>query len=360
MEKLEELKNLAREKKFDEFEEKIKETTGIDLSSRYGNVHLKNPILVAPGQLTRTGKQIFQIKEANFAGCVLKSVVGEDENGNCSMILYRNPPTYLKNVYDDFDVDKKFPIIHWDGKADTRNLTRYLKFARSAFKYEEENKFLIIASLLCHLPFPDEEIKKEEWVFTTKKLYETGARIFEIDFCPRLRKEDKKMEKENILRWYREIPGIVKSVAPDISVFPKILNLDYGTDFQIEMVKAAVEGNSDGVVIGNRIYKKEFDSAHGGKELKERNIQQIKEVKKIFPNLSISGTGGVYTGKDILDYIEAGADNIQLLSFLMGKTSINFEIEGTKFEKVFYYLLFDEKTGLLPVMLKKSIFSFNF
>jgi len=359
MEKLEELKNLMKEKKFDEFEEKIKEITGIDLSSKYGNLYLKNPILIAPGQLTRVEKQIFQIKEANFAGCVLKSVVGEDENGNCSMISYRNPPTYLKNVYDDFDVDKKFPIIHWDGRADTRCLSEYLKFAINAFKYQEK-KFAVIASLLCHFPLPDEEIKKDEWVYTTQKLYETGGRIFEIDFCPRLRKEDKKMEKENILRWYREIPGIMKSIAPDISVFPKILNLDYGIDFQIEMVKAAVEGNSDGVVIGNRIYKKEFGSAHGGKELKERNIQQIKEVKKIFPNLSISGTGGIYTGKDILDYIEAGADNIQLLSFLMGKTSINFEIEGTKFEKVFYYLLFDKKTGLLPAMLKKSIFSFNF
>jgi len=352
--KIEKLKDIfLKEKLSNDFEKKIREITGIDLSSSYGKFYLKNPVIVAPGQLTRTEKQIAQIKEANFAGCVLKSIVGEDENGNCSMILYRNSPTYLKSVYDDFDIDKKFPIIHWDGRADTRNLSEYLEFARNAFKYEEENKFLIIASLLCHLPFPDEEIKKEEWVFTTEKLYETGGRIFEIDFCPQLKKEDEKMNKENILRWYRKIPLIIKSVKENISVFPKILNLEYGIDFQIEMVKAAVEGKSDGVVIANRIYKKEYGSAHGGKELKERNIHQIKEVKKIFPNLCISATGGVYTGKDILDYMEAGAENVQLLSFLMGKTSINFERKGTKFEKVFYYLLFDEKTGLLPSMLKK-------
>ena len=94
--------------------------------------------------------------------------------------------------------------------------------------------------------------------------------------------------------------------------------------------------------------------------MKKRNVKQIKEIKKIFPEVHISGTGGIYSGIDILDYMEAGANNVHLLSFLMGKTSINFEIEGTKLEKVFYYLLFDKETGLLPSMLKKSIFSFNF
>jgi len=98
--KIEKLKNIfLKEKLSNDFEKKVREITGIDLSSSYGKFHLKNPVIVAPGQLTRTEKQIAQIKEANFAGCVLKSIVGEDESGNCSMILYRNPPTYLKSVY---------------------------------------------------------------------------------------------------------------------------------------------------------------------------------------------------------------------------------------------------------------------
>lgn len=357
--KFTELRYLAKEKKINGFEEKIKEIIGIDLSSKYGNIYLKNPILVAPGQMTRTETQIFQIKQANFAGCVLKTVIGEDEEGVCSMLSYRTPSTWLSSVYDRDDKEKKFPIIHWDGKGDTRSLKKYLKFAVDAFKYKERN-FVVIASLLCHLPLPDKEIKKNEWIYTTQKLYEIGARIFEIDFCPQLKNEDERIEKENILRWYREIPGIIKSIGKDIFVFPKLLNLEFGIDFQIEMVKAAIGGKADGIVVANRIYKKEYGSAHGGKELKKRNIKQIKEIKKIFPDIHISGTGGIYTGVDILDYMEAGAENVQLLSFLMGKTSINFEIEGTKFKKVFYYLLFDEKTGLIPAMLKKSVFSFNF
>lgn len=351
MEKMKRLKEIFLKER-NNFEDKVKKIAGIDLTAKYGNFLLKNPILVAPGQFTRTETQIKQIREAGFAGCVLKSVVGEDEKGNCSMISYRKPQSYLKSVYDDFDIERKYPIIHWDGRADTRTLSEYIQFSKNIFG-EKRKSFLVVASFLCHFPFPGEEIKKSEWIYTTEKLYEIGARIFEIDFCPQLSKEEEKIEKENILRWYREIPEIVKSVAEDISVFPKILNLEYGFDFQIEMVKASVEGNADGVVIANRIFKKEFGCAHGGKELKERNIKQIKEVRKIFPEIHISATGGVYTGKDILDYIEAGAENVQLLSFLMGKTSINFGIEGTKFEKVFHYLLFDEETGLLPLMLKK-------
>ncbi|HRR96906.1 MAG TPA: hypothetical protein P5150_09300 [Candidatus Ratteibacteria bacterium] len=356
MDTINELRKLYEDRSLrKEIEKRIKEITGIDLSAKYGNFCLKNPILVAPGQLTRTQTQIRQIREAGFGGCVLKSVAGEDKEGNCSMELYRTPPTYLKSIYENYDIDKKFPIIHWDGRGDTRNLDEYLYFAENVFKYEKDNEFLIISSIIAHFPLPDEEIKKDEWIYTTEKLYNVGARIFEIDFCPQLEKEEEKIEKENILRWYKNIPSIIKSVKKDISVFPKIMNLEFGIDFQIEMVKAAVEGKADGVVIANRIFKKEFGCAHGGKELKERNIQQIKEVKKLFPDVHISATGGIYTGKDILDYIQVGAENVQLLSFLMGKSSINFGIEGTKFEKVFYFLLFDSETGLLP-LLKINVF----
>jgi len=307
------------------------------LKGKYGDFVLKNPILVAPGQLTRTFSQILKIKKAGYGGCVLKSVVGEDKDGNCSMLEMRKPPTYIKTVYDEDDKEKKCPIIHWDGRADTRNLSEYLDFAREAVKLMDEN-FLIVASILCHLPLPDEDFKKEEWIFTTEKLFEIGYRIFEIDFCPHLRAKDELVEKNNILRWYRHVPSFLKSVSEKIIVYPKILNFDYGMDFQIKMVESSLEGNADGVVVANRIFKKELGTAHGGRELRERNLAMIKEIKKRFPEIKISATGGIYSGKHIIEYMEAGAENVQLLSFLMGRVNIDAEGEN-KFEKVFNKLM---------------------
>jgi dihydroorotate dehydrogenase len=346
--KLRELNEYYLENPIDEkFPEIVKDQLGIDLRAKYGNFILTHPVLVAPGQLTREKWQIERIKKAGYSGCVLKSLVGEDENGNCSMIEYRKKMTYLKTVYEEFDKEGAFPVIIWDGRADNRSMEEYLNFAKDVFNFNDSN-FLIVASILCHLPEPGEKFKEEEWIYTTKKLYEIGYRIFEIDFCPGLKNEKEIVMKENILRIYREIPQIIKKISSEISVFPKILNLDYGIDFQVKIVEEAIKGKSDGVIIGNRIFRKDINSAWGGSILRERNLKVIKEVKRAFPDFSISGTGGIYTGRDILNYLRAGSDNVQILSYILGKVKKPFiKQKGDKFEKVLYELFFNPENGFL-------------
>ncbi|MCS7181454.1 MAG: hypothetical protein NZ891_08945, partial [bacterium] len=199
------------------FPEIIKSELGIEINAKYGTIPLIHPILVAPGQLTREKGQIERIKKAGYSGCILKSVVGEDEKGDCSMIEYRKKMTFLKTVYEKEDKEGTQPIIVWNGRADTRNLKEYLEFAQTVFPYQNDDFFISI-SILCHLPTPKEEFKKEEWIYTTKKLYEIGYKIFEIDFCPGIKNEKELIEKENVLRWYREIPGIMKNVSEEILV----------------------------------------------------------------------------------------------------------------------------------------------
>lgn len=341
---LRELQKYYFENPIDEkFPEILKKELGIEIRSFYGSFQLLHPVLIAPGQLTREKSQIERIKKAGYSGCVLKSVVGENEDGNCSMAEYRKSMTYLKTVYDE----ENNPVIIWDGRADTRNLEEYLKFAKDAFRFSN-NSFFVVASILCHLPKVDEELKKEEWIYTTKKLYEIGYKTFEIDFCPGLKNEKEIIEKENILRLYSEIPKIIKSVSNEIVVFPKLLNLDYGIEFQIKMVEAAIKGNADGIVIGNRFFRKDINSAWGGKELRERNLKVIKEIKQRYPKFFISGTGGIYSGKHILEYLKSGASNVQILSYILGRVKKPFlKQKGDKFEKVLYELYFHPSEGFL-------------
>ena len=336
-----------------DFSDIIKEELGISLESRYGSHFIKSPLLIAPGQLTIHTSQIAKIKKAGYGGCVLKSVVGEDEKGACSMAYQRKPSTYIKTVYDPDDKEGAFPIIHWDGRCDTRNLPEYSKFARETQKHSNPD-FLIVASFLCHLPSPNEDFRKDEWLHTTEKLFNCGYGIFEIDFCPFLKKDSILIEKENILRWYRTVPRFVKSISPRIVVFPKLLNLDFGLKFQIQMVEASLEGKADGIVVANRIFKREYDSGHGGEELRQRNLSQIKEIRRIFPEISISATGGVYSGRHVFDYLDAGAENVQILSYIMGKVNSPFpKDDGNKFERVFHKLMLDTQDGLISCTLKE-------
>jgi len=330
----------------------IQKELGLNIKANYGDFVLRNCLLVAPGQMTTSFQQIQMIKKSGFAGCVLKSVIAEDSTGRCSMIKFRRKPTYVKTVYDSQDIEGIFPIIHWDGGLDIRNLDDYIKFADSAVKLISDN-FLIAASILGHLPSMDENFIEEEWIYTTQKLCNLGYKVFEVDFCPFLKEEDQLMNKKTILRWYEYVPLIMKKACKNIQIFPKIMNLDYGMDFQIKMIEASIVGGADGVIIGNRIYRKEYGCAHGGRSLRERNLQQIKIIKDKHSEIHISGTGGIYTGRHIMDYIKSGAENIQVLSYLMGKVKKPFIKKGNRFQQVFYQLMFDIEDGFLACLLKQ-------
>lgn len=126
----------------------VKKELNVDISAKYGSFRLKNCILVAPGQMTINLSQAQMIKESSFAGCVLKSVVAEDKKGSCSMIKFRRKPTYVETVYWQEDKECEFPIIHWDGGLDTRNLNDYLEFADSAVKIASKDFLLVFLYLL--------------------------------------------------------------------------------------------------------------------------------------------------------------------------------------------------------------------
>lgn len=325
------------------------------MNASYLDLQLKNPLIVAPGQMTLRVSQIEAIRNAGFAGCVLKSVIGESKNGGCSMINQRKRASYIKTFYDPDDITGERPIIHWNGRLDTRSLAEYLEFARDASIFNDPDDFIVIASFLCHLPFPREDFLEEEWINTTRMHYEAGLKHIEIDFCPFLAGDDYTEDQKNILRWYRTCPGIMKSVADDVKVFPKLLNLDWGLEFQLEMAEASIDGGADGLVVSNRFYDKHYGSGHGGAELRRRNLKQVKLIKEHFPNISISATGGVYSGKHIYDYLKAGAENVQLLSYLMGKVNKPFsKMSGSRFDMVFHKLMLDPDEGLIACLLEEK------
>jgi len=353
--KLDNIKRKFRENRVG-IERAAQDEFGIDLFASYLDTGLRNPIILAPGQLTQYRHQIEKAAKAGFGAAVLKSVVGEDKHGNASMKIFRRKPTFMRWYYDKDDTEHKYPIIHWNGGLDPRSLTDYLKFAKEAYESGKKTETPTIASFLSHLPSTlDEEWKVEEWIYTAEKLFDMSYNHMEIDFCPFIKGENLAENKEIVLRWYREAPSFVKDVSSDIKVVPKILNLDFGFDFQIEMVKAAKKGGADGVTIANRFFRKvrdektgeEYRTAHGGRELKEVNQREV--AKAVNLGIPISATGGIYTGRDVWEYLSLGAKNTQLLTYVM----------KNGFEKSFESLLLDPKEGLIITMISKGTYSFR-
>lgn len=323
--------------------------------SKYIDLPLKNPIIVAPGSLTLNIGQINKIKNAGYAGAILKSVIGESKDESSSMKILRKKPTHIDTFYDSYDTKGEFPIIHWDGGLDTRNLNDYMPFANEAQQLNKPSNFSIIASFLANLPHAGEEFIEEEWIHTANSLKQAGYKYIELDFCPFLSGEDYIREQGNVLRWYKRTTEMVKSIDSNLKAIPKMLNLAWGMDFQVKIADAAVEGGADGLVVCNRIFKPEYKSGHGGEELRLRNLEMIKRINQRHPNLPISATGGIYRGRHVYEYLKAGAQNVQVLSFIMGKVKPQLEpADANKFEQVFYKLMHDKEDGLISIVEKEG------
>ncbi len=347
------LREAAFKGELSDLEGEVYRRFGVDLSACYLDLELKNPVILAPGPLSQRVSQIERACRAGYGAIVLKSVVGEDEHGNASMSFLRRKPSFMKWYIDrEVDPEGRYPTIHWNGGLDTRRFPEYLEFAEKAYDVGERFNVPLIASILCHLVSdPDEEWNVDEWIYTVERMCEIGYRYFEIDFCPFLKGERRAEDKETVLRWYREAPKIIREAPYDVKVIPKILNLDFGLDFQVEMVKAAFDGGSDGVTIANRLYRtfreggsgRVYGSSHGGLELKRRNQEQIRELKRRSINIPISATGGVYTGRDIIEYLNLGSQNVQVLTYIM--------MSG--FERALYNLLLDPRDGVVAVLIQE-------
>ncbi|MEM2887932.1 MAG: hypothetical protein QXR42_00430 [Candidatus Bathyarchaeia archaeon] len=340
----------------DKVNKSLSKNFGATLSSNYLDLELKSPVIVAPGPLSQTTSQIERAAASGFGGVVLKSVVGEDKHGNSSMKFLRTKPTFARWVIDD----EGNPVYHWNGGLDLRTLPEYLKFAEKAFRIGEELNFPVIPSFLCHLPRDiDEDWKVEEWKYTVTKLseaalpmYKDRKIIFEIDFCPFLKREKLAVDKKTILHWYGETPKLVKENCPNSYVVPKIMNLDFGLDFQTEMIKAVKQGGADCVVIANRFFRKFVDpdtkesyfTAHGGRELRILNQCQISKAKEAV-NIPISATGGTYSGKHVYEYLSLGAQNVQLVTYVM----------KYGFEESLKNIMFNPRDGFLAMLVASKM-----
>ena len=106
------------------------------------------------------------------------------------------------------------------------------------------------------------------------------------------------------------------------------------------------------MVIANRFFRRyvgketgeEYFTAYGGRELRIMNQRQIREVKKRL-DMPISATGGTYSGRHVSEYLELGAQNVQVLTYMM----------RNGFERAFENLMFNSEDGFVTMILKRKL-----
>jgi hypothetical protein len=346
---------------------------GIDLRGEYAGRTIRNPFGKASGQLSLNARQVRRDAEGGLGFVVLKTVIARDETGAQRMAGWAIPETRMRVERVAGPAGEGWTVT-WKGRGWSESFAAYCDLFREAISVGRERGMAVAPSVKYHLPAGEEPYHAAEYRYTTRALQavwlgtESGPMPLEKDFSPTLAGDERSREKERILGWLRRVPDLIRSSAdrPGLSLGIKLMNARFEAEFQVEMLRAAVDGPEqppDFLVYANRLFdpEREFEgvrgAAYGGPELSARNLRslglaQVAAQAGAFrrPLPPISATGDILTGRRAAEYGLLGAMSCQLhTAFQLPDTEFAARTRN-KSAAVLHHLLFHPEHGLLVTL----------
>jgi len=267
------------------------------LTSNYLGIELRNPLVVGACDLLENQENLVKIEKAGAGAIVYKSLFEEQiqlEDMELSMQL---------NEYNDRNAEMTslFPDVSHAGPAE------HLYKLKKAI---EKLNIPLFGSLNA--------VYKETWVKYAGMIANTGVSGLELNFYNVPFSFDKpsgEIEQEQL--------DIVKAVIAEVKIPVAVKLSSYYTN-PLAMVKKLDELGVKGVVLFNKLFQPEVDIT-SEKHITPWNLSSPEEYKLPlrFAGLlhgeikaDIIANTGIYSGKDIIKLILAGASNVQVVSTL--------------------------------------------
>ena len=336
-----------------DFPAHVRETYGVNLAARYLGEPLPHPVGKGSGQLSLNVGQLETDAEAGLAFAVLKTVIAQDAAGAQSMAAWAIHESKMK-------VERRGDswTVTWKGRGWDRSFEDYLALVRAGWDLTSSGALLTVPSVKYHLPRLGEPFRDEEYAFTTNALANAWGQtplLLEKDFSPTLAGDALADEKQQILRWLREVPPRIRAHA-NVRLAMKLMNARFDDDFQTEMIDAA--SSADALVVFNRLFDAEQGVAYGGSELSDRNLR-VLDMRRPAPPFAalrrpLSGTGNIHSGRLIVDYALRGCSSVQLHTFFQLPLEEYPATDGSRTQRALHVLIFDPRDGLIAVMLERE------
>jgi len=333
-----------------DFPAHVRDTYRINLAARYLGEPLPHPIGKGSGQLSLNVGQLETDAEAGLAFAVLKTVIAQDPAGTQSMAAWAIHETKMK-------VERRGDgwTVTWKGRGWDRSFEDYLALVRAGRDLTASGALLAVPSVKYHLPRLEEPFRDQEYGFTTRALAQAWGRsplLLEKDFSPTLAGDALADEREQILRWLREVPQRIRAHA-NVRLAMKLMNARFDDDFQREMMEAA--SGADALVVFNRLFDGKAGVAYGGPELSDRNLRVLDRPSgRPAARPSLSGTGNIHSGRLIVEYALRGCSSIQLHTFFQLPLEEYPATHGSRTQRALHALMFDPRDGLIAVMLERE------
>lgn len=362
-------------------EDYVRERYGLDLSSEYGGLPVKNPFGKASGQLSLNIKQVRGDAEAGLGFVVLKTIIAEDAGGGQSMSEWAIPETRMKvEPVRGADGSEGWTVT-WKGRGWSDTFDAYLKLFAESLAAGNESGMLVVPSCKYHLPRPEEgQWRVGEYEHTTRRLLDVweacrapgGVMPVEKDFSPTLAGDDRAAQSETVERWMSSVTRLIREAARPrpVSVGLKLFNAMFDEGFQIEMLRLVNErsgddGRPDFVVYANRLFdpEREFEGkrgvAYGGPDLSARNLRVLARLRALeqrgeIPRCSFptSATGDIGSGRMAAEHLLRGASTFQMHTFFQLPNDQYRMSGGSRTERALHELYFNPERGFLACVLR--------
>jgi hypothetical protein len=336
-----------------DFVDHVRERYRIDLSARYLGRPIPHPIGKGSGQLSLNEEQLETDCAAGLAFVVLKTVIAEDASGSRAMGAWAIHETRMK-VERRAAGPRDGWTVTWKGRGWDRPFEDYLALVRVAADLTRSGTLLAVPSVKYHLPRLGEPFHAEEYRHTTRQLASAWGEeplLLEKDFSPTLAGDALADERDQILRWLREVPTQVRRAASTpVRLALKLMNARFDDAFQTEMLRTAAA--ADALVVFNRLWDTGQKVAYGGYELSDRNLRVLAAARSsglITPPLI--GTGNVCSGRLIVEYARLGCESVQLHTYFQLPLTEYSATDGSRPQRALHALIFDPQDGLIAAML---------
>ncbi len=337
-----------------DFSDHVRETYGIDLTARYLGATIPHPIGKGSGQLSLNQNQLADDARAGLAFVVLKTLIAEDEAGGQSMAAWAIHETKMQVERRHAAGGRAGWTVTWKGRGWDRSLEDYLALVRAGRDLTQAGRLLVVPSVKYHLPRLEEPFRDGEYRYTTRLLADAWGDdvptlLVEKDFSPTLAGDSLAGDRDQIMRWLREVPGRIRAASPiSVRVAVKLMNACFDDAFQLEMIDACRD--ADMLVCFNRLFDADRSVAYGGWDLSDRNLRVLDAVAPgVRPGLC--GTGNICSGRMIVEYARRGCESVQLHTFFQLPLSEYAATHGSRTQRALHALLFDPRDGLVAALL---------
>lgn len=267
----------------------------MDLTTTYLGLKLKNPVIVGASNLVTDLNFLKKLEEAGAAAVVYKSLFEEQ-------IQLENLDNY--HAEEDYgtrhaEMSSMFPPIDDAGPAE---------FLFNLSKARQTLKIPLIASLNA--------VYDDTWYEYAKKIEETGVDALELNFYAVPREFD--IDDNSILQEQLDtLEGVKKAVKIPVSV-----KLSSFYTNPLYCIGELDKKGADGFVLFNRLFQPDIDldkeAMHYPYMLsnEEDNRLPLRFAGLLYGNVkgNICSNTGIFTGKDVIKMILAGADCVQVVS----------------------------------------------